>query len=107
PFMGKNGVAEEGGPQYVSWLQVVHDRAHGNADLSAHFCRRAARLLGGHGVIGFVTAHVIAQGHTRASGLQVLLESGFRIAGAQTRRRWPGEADTTYSVVWLGVGVPS
>ncbi|MDX2013562.1 MAG: type IIL restriction-modification enzyme MmeI, partial [Myxococcaceae bacterium] len=53
PFAGKNGITDANGERYLPWLQTVHEGAHGNADLSAHFFRRAFHLLGVHGTIGF------------------------------------------------------
>lgn len=72
PFAGKNGITETGGEGYLEWLQAVHVGAHGNADLSAHFFRRAATLLGAHGTIGLIATNTIAQGDTRSTGLQFL-----------------------------------
>jgi hypothetical protein len=67
PFAGKNGITETGGEGYLEWLQAVHVGAHGNADLSAHFFRRAATLLGAHGTIGLIATNTISQGDTRAT----------------------------------------
>ena len=75
PFAGKNGITETAGEGYLEWLQAVHVGAHGNADLSAHFFRRAATLLGAHGTIGLIATNTISQGDTRASGLQFLATS--------------------------------
>ncbi|MBX3251398.1 MAG: N-6 DNA methylase [Myxococcales bacterium] len=72
PFAGKNGITESGGEGYLEWFQAVHVGAHGNADLSAHFFRRAATLLGAHGTIGLIATNTIAQGDTRSTGLQFL-----------------------------------
>ncbi|MFO0614239.1 MAG: DNA methyltransferase, partial [Polyangiaceae bacterium] len=41
PFADKNTVSSTFGEVYIRWLQVVHEGAHGNADLSAHFFRRS------------------------------------------------------------------
>jgi hypothetical protein len=62
PFAGKNGIAEFGGPSMLDWLKVLHEGAHGNADYSAHFFRRADTLLGAHGTIGLIATNTIAQG---------------------------------------------
>jgi hypothetical protein len=72
PFAGKNQITSAGGPLYVEWLQTIHPRSHGNADLVAHFFRRADALLGKHGALGLIATNTIAQGDTRATGLQAL-----------------------------------
>ncbi|MEQ1507844.1 MAG: DNA methyltransferase, partial [Myxococcota bacterium] len=104
PFAGKNGVLEAGGPGYIEWLQAVHEGAHGNADLSAHFFRRAAGLLGSHGTIGLIATNTIAQGDTRATGLQRLVADGFEISAGTRSMPWPGTANVTVSVVHLAKG---
>ncbi len=45
PYAGKNTIAEGHPAGYVEWLQALHPGAHGNADLVAHFFRRAFTLL--------------------------------------------------------------
>ena len=44
PFAGKNTITAASGPHYLPWLQTLHEGAHGNADLVAHFFRRAFGL---------------------------------------------------------------
>ncbi len=108
PFAGKNGISELGGPGYLDWLQAVHQGAHGNADLSAHFFLRAAALLGAHGTIGLIATNTIAQGDTRATALQPLVaKRGFTIYDATRSMMWPGDAAVSVSVVHLAKGQPS
>jgi hypothetical protein len=107
PFAGKNGITESGGPGYLEWLQVAHEGAHGNADLSAHFFLRAGELLGSHGAIGLIATNTIAQGDTRATGLQKLVAEGFGIYDATRSMAWPGDAAVSVSVVHLAKGRPS
>lgn len=90
PFAGKNGISETGGPGYLEWLQVVHEGAHGNADLSAHFFRRADTLLGAHGTIGLIATNTIGQGDTRSTGLQrLVVDRGYVIYDATRNLPWP------------------
>jgi hypothetical protein len=103
PFAGKNGIAEMGGEAYVDWLKALH-QGHGNADYSAHFFRRASDLLGDHGTIGLLATNTIAQGDTRATGLQHLLRQGLVIYDATRSMPWPGEAAVAVSVVHLEKG---
>ncbi|HEY7291503.1 MAG TPA: DNA methyltransferase [Vicinamibacterales bacterium] len=41
PFAGKNTLAAASHPSYLSWLLILHPGTLGNADLVAHFFRRA------------------------------------------------------------------
>lgn len=104
PFAGKNGITAAGGPEYLDWLKTIHEGAHGNADLSAHFFRRADSLLGAHGTIGLIATNTIAQGDTRASGLQRLAGDGLAIYDATRSMLWPGDAAVAVSVVHLAKG---
>ena len=44
PFAGKNTVGSANVTGYPDWLKCVHAESHGNADLVAHFFRRAFNL---------------------------------------------------------------
>lgn len=105
PFMGKNGIIDAGGPNYLPWLQTVHEGAHGNADLAAHFFRRAFFLLGAHGTIGFIATNTIAQGDTRSTGLRHLVDNGGMLYDAVSSMKWPGAgANVSVSVVHVAKG---
>ena len=106
PFAGKNGILNTSGPYYLHWLQATHPGAHGNADLSAHFFRRADTLLAEHGNLGLIATNTIAQGDTRATGLKHLVTSGAAIYNATNSMPWPGTAAVTVSVVHLARGNP-
>ena len=64
---------------YLPWLQTLHEGAHGNADLVAHFFRRAFGLLRTGGVFGLIATNTIGQGDTRASGLTNIIADGGAI----------------------------
>ncbi|MBK8266480.1 MAG: hypothetical protein IPK80_34785 [Nannocystis sp.] len=108
PFAGKNGVLAAGGDNYIDWLKTIHPGAHGNADLCAHFFRRAALLLGPHGTLGLVATNTIGQGDTRSTGLAALLAEGARIYDATVDLRWPAPgAAVTVSIVHAALGLPA
>lgn len=123
PFAGKNTISAMGGPLYIPWLQGLHAEAHGNADLVAHFFRRAYGLLRDGAAFGLIATNTIGQGDTRATGLRPILRSqaapepgaggerahadllvdstrgGGTILRATKRLQWPGEAAVVVSVV--------
>ena len=45
PFAGKNTLINSNRDGYLDWLKSIHEESHGNADLVAHFFRRAFTLL--------------------------------------------------------------
>ena len=105
PFMGGSGVSSRLGDGYRDWLLALHHGAHGNADLSAHFFRRTAGLLGAHGAFGLIATNTIAQGDTRSTGLASLLATGWEVYDATSSTPWPGDASVTVSVVHGAHGV--
>lgn len=105
PFAGKNSTANQYGEHPIlDWFKVIHEGAHGNADLCAHFFRRAHNLLKDAGTIGFVATNTIAQGDTRATALQALVKRGTKIYDANDSIPWPGDAAVTISTVHLVKG---
>jgi hypothetical protein len=108
PFMGGSQLSGAFGPAYLAWVLALHPGAHGNADLSAHFLRRADTLLGSSGTIGLIATNTIGQGDTRATGLQHLVaRRGYTIYAATRSMRWPETgAAVTIAVVHLARGLP-
>ena len=99
PFAGKNAVAAGNVGGYPDWLKTRHDESHGNADLVAHFFRRAFDLVRAGGTFGLIATNTIAQGDTRSSGLRWICEHGGEIYRAVKRYQWPGEAAVVVSVL--------
>ena len=87
----------------------MHAGSHGNADLVAHFFRRAFNLLRDGGTFGLIATNTIAQGDTRNTGLRWKCEQGGEIYRAARRYKWPGQAAVVVSVLhvqrgrWEGV----
>jgi hypothetical protein len=104
PFAGGSQVSGTFGDSYRDWLLMVHPGSHGNADLCAHFFRRADYLLGQHGTVGLIATNTISQGDTRSTGLQNMVNVGSAIYDAVRTMKWPGEANVAVSVVHLAKG---
>ena len=106
PFLGGSAISSNFGDGYRDYLLGVHHGSHGNADLSAHFFRRGASLLGSHGTLGLIATNTIGQGDTRSTGIQTLTARAFAIYSARVNMSWPGDAAVTVSVVHLAKGQP-
>jgi len=91
PFAGKNTISSASGSSYVPWLQQLHEGAHGNADLVAHFFRRAFSVLREGGAFGLIATNTISQGDTRSTGLATILRNGGTVFRATKRYQWPNE----------------
>ncbi len=107
PFAGKNTVAAANVAHYPEWLKTVHPESHGNADLVAHFFRRAFALLRSGGAFGLIATNTIGQGDTRFTGLRYICKHGGAIQRATRRIKWPGEAAVVVSVVHVVKGEPA
>ncbi|MDE0433577.1 MAG: N-6 DNA methylase, partial [Bryobacterales bacterium] len=104
PFAGKNTVIAANAASYPDWLKKVHAGSHGNADLVAHFFRRAFGLLREGGALGLIATNTIAQDDTRSTGLRWICKNGGEIYRADRRIQWPGEAAVVVSVVHISKG---
>lgn len=99
PFAGKNTTAQANRPAFMDWVKVIHVEAHGNADLVAHFYRRAFSLLRDRGTFGLIATNTIRQGDTRSTGLRWICTHTGEIYSATRRLKWPGLAAVVVSVV--------
>jgi len=104
PFAGKNTMAEGNAAHYQDWILALHPESHGNADLVAHFYRRAYNLLRDKGSFGLIATNTISQGDTRNTGLLWIRTHGGTIYAATRRVPWPGAAAVVVSVVHVHKG---
>lgn len=104
PFAGKNSIIRSNAANYGEWLKSLHSGSHGNADLVAHFFRRAFGLLRDGGAFGLIATNTIGQGDTRATGLRWICKHGGEIFSAKRRLKWPGMAAVVVSVVHASKG---
>ena len=104
PFAGKNTMASGHPLAYPAWLKTLHPGAHGNADLAAHFFRRAWGLLRRDGTMGLIATNTIRQGDTRETGLRHIVEDGGVIIRAVSRQQWEGDAAVVVAQVFVRKG---
>ena len=104
PFLGGKRISTTLGSEYRDWLVALHTESNSNADLVAHFFRRAFDLIRPGGAFGLIATNTIAQGDTRASGLRWICENGGGIYNARRRVKWPGLAAVVVSVLHVSKG---
>ena len=105
PYAGKNTIIEGNHENYLDWLKTLHAESHGNADLVAHFFRRAFGLVRPDGTFGLIATNTIRQGDTRHTGLRWICANDGTIYAARRRYKWVGAAAVTVSVVWVVKGM--
>lgn len=104
PFLGGKRISTVHGDGYRDWLAALHADASSNADLIAHFFRRAFGKLRVDGCFGLIATNTIAQGDTRSSGLRWICLNGGTIYAARRREKWPAGAAVVVSVVHVSRG---
>ena len=104
PFLGGKRISTTLGRPYRDWLVGLHVESNSNADLVAHFFRRAFGLARNDGAFGLIATNTIAQGDTRASGLRWICAKDGTIYCARKRVKWPGLAAVVVSVLHVMKG---
>ena len=104
PFTGGKRISTVAGPAYNVWLATSNPESKRNADLVAHFFRRAWSMLRHGGGLGLLATNSIAEGDTRQSGLEWMVHDGAKIYAAYPGEPWPGRAAVVTSRVHLRKG---
>jgi hypothetical protein len=104
PFLGGKKISTNFGNEYIAWLAEYHIESNGNADLVAHFFRRAFDLLRQEGTFGLISTNTIAQGDTRNTGLRWICQQCGTIYNATKRKKWEGVAAVVVSIIHVFKG---
>lgn len=104
PFVGRRKIAGSTRKNYPDWTVQLHPGSTGNADLAAHFYRRAFSLVRSAASFGLIATNTISQGDTRDAGLTWICKNGGSIYSAVKRVPWPGIASVIVSFVWVHKG---
>ena len=95
PFSGGRRMKESFGAGYHSYIvRNISPDGDGakNADLCAYFYLRSFALICPGGVFGLIASNSIAEGDTRQTGLEQLVDSGAVIISTRPNMEWPGVA---------------
>ncbi|MGW1181723.1 Eco57I restriction-modification methylase domain-containing protein [Streptomyces drozdowiczii] len=106
PFLGGLKLKTALGETYREYLVEYAGRGvrgiRGTADLVAYFLMRMAGLLSACGQGAIVATNTLAQGDSRAVGLEQLVSDGVQIRRALKSEAWPSKsAVLEYCAVWL------
>ncbi len=99
PFRGRSFISGSLGDDYLSYILLALPGSNGNADLCAHFLRRADMIAKDEGITGFITTNSISQGASRESSLDILLRDGRTFPRAIKSTKWPGAANVFISLL--------
>jgi hypothetical protein len=101
PFMGGKTISGHLGKEYLGYLKHLWSHQKGSADYAAYFFLQAFARLRSNGVLGMISTNSIAQGDTRAVGLDYIDSLGGCIYRADNNRPWPGLAAVVVSVLHI------
>lgn len=104
PFLGGKRISSAHGASFSNWLVLIHNGSRKNADLVAHFFRRASVLVKECGLISLIATKTISEGDTRQSSLEYLTHGSFDLVSAWPNIKWPGQANVIVSVVLMHCG---
>jgi hypothetical protein len=99
PFIGGQHISGNLGKDYLNYLKTKWSHARGSADLCAYFFLRSFENLQVGGTLGLLATNTIAQGDTRALGLEYIVQKGGVIYHANASMNWPGTAAVVVSVI--------
>lgn len=104
PFIGGRRIREALGEAYRLVLYDAYPDAAGNADLCAFFFLHAYNSLQHGGALGLLATNTIAQGDTRETGLDRILNLGGTIYRASNDTPWPGDAAVAVDIIHIFKG---
>ncbi len=104
PFIGGLRISTRLGDNYLNYLRRYFVESGGTADICAYFLLIGYRKNKKQGCIGLITTNTIAQGDTRAIGLDNIAQNGGVIYRAFSSLPWPGSAAVAVSVVHIYKG---
>ena len=100
PFLGKTYLSGLYGDDFLNWVKTEYAPA-GSVDLVTYFFRRIFCLLSPSGFMSLISTNTIAQGDSRAGGLDVILDTGAKITHAVKSMKWPGQAAIDIALVTI------
>ncbi|EIV94893.1 type IIL restriction-modification enzyme MmeI [Frankia sp. QA3] len=105
PFLHGSRITGSSGVAYRDYLVAnIAFGARGNADLVAYFFLRVHRIIAEHGHVGLIATNTLAQGDSRAVGLDRILSGGVCIRRAIKSAPWPSKSATLeFCAVWTSM----
>lgn len=106
PFIGGKRISGLLGTNYHAYLKTRWNHTRGSADYCAYFFLRGFGNLRTGGTLGLIATNTIAQGDTRAVGLDYINQQDGIIYNATNNQPWPGMAAVVVSVVHVAKELP-
>jgi hypothetical protein len=104
PFLGGSKITGTSGEAYLNLLKYSYYPAGGLCDLVGYFFRRNFEIINNNRYISLISTNTIAQGETRKSSLEVLINLGGTINYAARSIKWPGVAAVYITLISIYKG---
>jgi hypothetical protein len=104
PFLGGKRISTIIGADILNFIKYYYSPCHGGVDLVSFFFRRNFSLLKHGGFTSLISTNTVAQGDSRAAGLEYILSQGGAINFAIRSMRWPGEAAVEVALIAIHKG---
>jgi hypothetical protein len=98
PYLGGHKISGAYGHRYLNFLKSNFPAVtvRGKTDLVAFFLRRCMDAVNPRGDLAFITTDKVAQGDTKAAGLDVVLAQGAEIENAIRSEPWAGDGANVF-----------
>lgn len=103
PFLGNRKLRSNFGAEFLEYLKVEFYPC-GIVDLVTYFFRRNYQIIKKNGFISLISTNTIAEGESRESGLDIILNSNGTIVFAIKSTQWPGVAQVIVSLISIYKG---
>lgn len=100
PFLGGKKISGNFGDDYLNFIKHNYEPSIGNIDFVVYFFRRIYDIIIDSGFQSLISTNSIAQGDSRISGLQHIIQTGS-INHAIKSLPWPGKATVEVSLVTI------
>jgi len=100
PFLGGKKISGNFGDDYLNFIKYNYEPSIGNIDFVVYFFRRIYDIIIDSGFQSLISTNSIAQGDSRISGLQHIIQTGS-INHAIKSLPWPGKATVEVSLVTI------
>jgi hypothetical protein len=104
PFLGGKRISGNYGDDYLNFIKVNYEPSKGGLDLVVYFFRRIFTIIKARGFQSLISTNTIAQGDSRAAGLEYIQNSKGSINHAVKSMKWPGIAAVEVALVTITKG---
>jgi hypothetical protein len=101
PYLGGSKISTNYGSDFLNRLKSSFENSLGQSDLASYFVQRVYNIIKHEGFTSLITTNTIAQGDTKATGIDILLKNNGQINFANPSVNWPGVAAVVVTLITI------